>query len=111
MPEMLKEGSNPRSSVSTTDLQTAIGSRDKEKTGAIGIANADIFNRRGLARRKVGGAGARDANSRCQARGRSQKNPLYQAHFKFPFAKNSRGQLDSRAACNGPSLLTPPQQH
>jgi hypothetical protein len=41
------------------DLQAALGSRDKEKAGAIGVANADIFNRRRLTRRKIGGAGAR----------------------------------------------------
>ena len=41
------------------DFQTALGSRDKEKAGAIGVANADIFDWRRLAHRKVGRAGAK----------------------------------------------------
>ena len=50
------------------DPQTCIGARNIEEAGAIGVANADIFNRRRLARRKIGGASARHRNHSGQRR-------------------------------------------
>jgi hypothetical protein len=63
------------------DPQTGVGARDKEKGGAIGVANADIFNRCRLARRKIGGARAWHRGQHSKARGQNQKNPFEEIRF------------------------------
>jgi len=50
------------------DPQTRLRAGDVEESGAIGIANADIFDRRRLAGRKIRGAGARDKCDPRQSR-------------------------------------------
>ena len=66
------------------DPQTGLGAGDVEEAGAIGVADADIFDGRGLGGRQIGGAGARRQNGHSQARGRTQKKPLEKSHVKSP---------------------------
>jgi hypothetical protein len=64
------------------DPQTGVGTGDEEKSGAIGVANADIFDRRDP--RQIGGAGSGRQGDYTQARRRTQKKPLQQFHVKSP---------------------------
>ncbi len=80
--------------------QTCIGARNIEEAGAIGVANADIFNRRRLARRQIGSVSARHRNHSGQRR-RRQKESLEQFLVQFPQGGYHPDSASSRAGPAG----------
>ena len=85
------------------DPQTGLGAGDVEEAGAIGIADADIFDGRRLGGRQIGGAGTRRQNGYGQARGRTQKKSFEQCHVKSPSREPTLGPFQARA--DGGSIL------
>src|ERR1700732_683241 len=83
------------------DPQTGVGARNIEEAGAIGVANADIFNRRRRASRQTGGPSARRRNHSGQRR-RSQKKSLEQFLVQFPHGGYCPASASGRA---GPAAL------
>ena len=62
------------------DPQTGLGAGDVEEAGAIGVADADIFDGSRLGGRQIGGAGPRRQHGSGQARSRTQKKSFEQFH-------------------------------
>ena len=62
------------------DPQTGLGAGDVKEAGAIGVADADIFDRRRLGGRQIGGAGPRRQHGSGQACSRTQKKSFEQFH-------------------------------
>src|SRR5208283_2981505 len=88
------------------DPQTGLGAGDEEESGTIGVANADIFDRRNP--RQIGGAGGGRQGSHGQARRRTQKKPFEQFHVKSPKARTPSGSVRvMRRARQLPAKLAP----